>query len=64
MLKFVPPPDTRKKDRKDREEENVGAEDDENMNLKVGSNYSLATRAALAKMNEKDVSFELIEVLY
>ncbi|CAB0008350.1 unnamed protein product [Nesidiocoris tenuis] len=63
MLNFVPPPDTRKSKNKDKDEEGLGGEDDENLNLKVDNNYSPATRAAMAKMSEKDVSFELIEAL-
>ncbi|KAF6200626.1 hypothetical protein GE061_005069 [Apolygus lucorum] len=66
MLNFVPPPDTRKsrnnKD-KDKDEDGVGVEDEENMNLKVSHEFSPATRAAMAKLSEKDVSFELIEAV-
>lgn len=63
MLKFVPPPDTRKNRKdKDKDEEGLGTEDDENMNLKVSDEYSPSTRQALSKMSEKDLSFELIEV--
>ncbi|KAK9499269.1 hypothetical protein O3M35_002337 [Rhynocoris fuscipes] len=64
MLNFDPPPDTRKtKKDKDKDEENVGAEEDENMNLKVDENYKPSTRSAVAKMSEKEISFELIEAL-
>ncbi|CAH1405915.1 unnamed protein product [Nezara viridula] len=64
MVKFVPPPDTRKNKNKDKDEETVGAgEDDENMNLKVSPEYGDAVRVSLSKMNEKDISFELIEAL-
>lgn len=63
MVKFVPPPDNRKNKNKDKDEENLGAgEDDENMNLKVSPEYGEAVRQSLSKMNEKDISFELIEV--
>lgn len=62
MLNFVPPPDTRKKS-KDKDEEGVGVEEEENMNLKVGPKYSPSTRAAVAKISEKEISFELIEVI-
>ncbi|XP_014281109.1 dosage compensation regulator mle isoform X2 [Halyomorpha halys] len=64
MVKFVPPPDIRKNKSKDKDEETVGAgEDDENMNLKVSPEYGEAVKQSLSKMNEKDISFELIEAL-
>lgn len=64
MLNFDPPPDTSRKNKKDKDkdDENVGAEDDENMNLKVGEEYEPSTRHAVSKMSEKEISFELIEV--
>ncbi|XP_073973059.1 dosage compensation regulator mle isoform X2 [Rhodnius prolixus] len=65
MLNFDPPPDTSRKNKKDKDkdDENVGAEDDENMNLKVGEEYEPSTRHAVSKMSEKEISFELIEAL-
>uniref|UniRef100_A0A023F369 RNA helicase n=2 Tax=Triatoma infestans TaxID=30076 RepID=A0A023F369_TRIIF len=64
MLNFDPPPDTRKnKKDKDKDDDNVGAEDDENMNLKVSEEYKPSTRHAVSKMSEKEISFELIEAL-
>uniref|UniRef100_A0A069DY95 RNA helicase n=1 Tax=Panstrongylus megistus TaxID=65343 RepID=A0A069DY95_9HEMI len=64
MLNFDPPPDTRKnKKDKDKDDDNVGAEDDENMNLKVSEEYKPNTRHAVSKMSEKEISFELIEAL-
>ncbi|KAL1117476.1 hypothetical protein AAG570_004801 [Ranatra chinensis] len=64
MLDFVPPPDIRRnRSGKDKDEDLPGAEDEENMNLKVGPEYKETTRDAVAKMSEKDASFELIEAL-
>lgn len=34
----------------------------ENMNKVIGSDYSADTQAAMAKLSEKEMSFELIEV--
>jgi hypothetical protein len=36
----------------------------ENCNTQVGSDYSEATKRALAMMSEKELSFELVEVRF
>nr|KAG5703072.1 hypothetical protein BaRGS_016233 [Batillaria attramentaria]KAG5706592.1 hypothetical protein BaRGS_005662 [Batillaria attramentaria] len=62
MLNFIPPPnDRRKKNSRD----DVPDEDDQedNCNKQVSSDYSEATKTALAMMPEKELSFELIEAL-
>lgn len=65
MLKFVPPPDTRKRKSNSsrNDDEGIPEEQDENLNKVVSDSYSPETKASMAKMNEKDLSFELIEDL-
>ncbi|XP_014241138.1 dosage compensation regulator isoform X2 [Cimex lectularius] len=65
MLNFLPPPDMRKKKGgdKDRDDDFGMVDDDENMNLKIEPHYKNSTKTAMAKLSEKDVSFELIEAL-
>ncbi|CAG2229920.1 DHX9 [Mytilus edulis] len=63
MLNFIPPPNDRKK-KKDKDELDAEEGDqEENCNLKVSSEYSEQTKRALAMLNEKELSFELIEAL-
>lgn len=64
-LGFVPPPSIKKRGKdkdKDRDEEYPGEIDEENMNLKISDEYSPSTKQALAKLSEKEICFELIEV--
>uniref|UniRef100_T1JBZ2 RNA helicase n=1 Tax=Strigamia maritima TaxID=126957 RepID=T1JBZ2_STRMM len=60
MLSFVPPIESRKKKDKDDAPDD---EMDENLNKVVGPDYSDATRQSMARLNEKELSFELIEAL-
>lgn len=60
MLNFFPPPSTRKRKDKD---ELPDDDQDENMNKMIGPDYSQSTRQAMAMLNEKELSFELIESL-
>ena len=67
MTKFIPlPPKTRKGSNKDKDrddEDTVGVDDtEENLNLVTDGNYDVTTKQALAKMSEKEISFELIDV--
>ncbi|KAK3930801.1 Dosage compensation regulator [Frankliniella fusca] len=66
LTKFIPPPPKSKrggKNDKD-DEDNVGGEDvEENLNLVVSDNYDVNTKQAMAKMSEKEISFELIDAL-
>ena len=64
MLAFKPPPSEKKRG-KSNDDDTGGndAEQEENCNLQVSSDYSDATRQALSVMNEKELSFELIESL-
>lgn len=62
MTNFVPPPTDRKK-KKEKEEDGEDMEKEENCNLMVSGDYSEATRRAMAMLNEKEMSFELIESL-
>ncbi|CAL9689435.1 unnamed protein product [Knipowitschia caucasica] len=59
MTNFVPPPNDRKK--KDKDEE--GGEDDVNCNVICGPEYSPETKRSMALINEKETSFELVEAL-
>ncbi|XP_063849785.1 ATP-dependent RNA helicase A protein-like isoform X1 [Scylla paramamosain] len=63
LTKFVPPPDTRKKNKKDKDDELPGDEPEENLNIVRSAHYSDATRHTLSMMSEKDMSFELVEAL-
>lgn len=69
LLKFVPPPDSKKRKRgggEDDGSEEVAASNEEqeiNFNKKIGNQYSLQTKTAMAAMSESEVSFELIEAL-
>ncbi|XP_076045328.1 dosage compensation regulator mle isoform X2 [Oratosquilla oratoria] len=63
LTNFVPPPDTRKRNKKDKDEELPGDEPEENLNTCSPENYSASTQRALAQLNERDLSFELIESL-
>ncbi|XP_063369179.1 dosage compensation regulator [Cydia amplana] len=76
LTKFVPPVDSRKRkasgkkankeDGDDDEDEGVGVdeqEEDLNKIAQLGSDYSPQTAQSMAKLSEKDLSFELIEAL-
>lgn len=70
MTKFVPPSDTKKRKSRggggDDDDENVvaiGDEADENLNKNLTGNYSELTKNAMARLSEKEISFELIEAL-
>lgn len=39
-----------------------GDDTEENMNLFIDDHYDMGTKHALAKMSEKEISFELIDV--
>ncbi|XP_036452301.1 ATP-dependent RNA helicase A isoform X1 [Colossoma macropomum] len=59
MTQFVPPPMDRKK--KDKDEE--GGEEEVNCNLVCGPEYGPETKRSMAQLNEKETPFELIEAL-
>uniref|UniRef100_A0A8C2EEP5 RNA helicase n=1 Tax=Cyprinus carpio TaxID=7962 RepID=A0A8C2EEP5_CYPCA len=59
MTQFVPPPMDRKK--KDKDED--GGEEDVNCNVICGSEYTAETKRAMSQLNEKETPFELIEAL-
>uniref|UniRef100_A0A8C2IQA2 RNA helicase n=1 Tax=Cyprinus carpio TaxID=7962 RepID=A0A8C2IQA2_CYPCA len=59
MTQFVPPPMDRKK--KDKDED--GGEEDVNCNVICGSEYTPETKRAMSQLNEKETPFELIEAL-
>ncbi|NXG85533.1 DHX9 helicase, partial [Stercorarius parasiticus] len=60
MTQFVPPPKEKKKKEKDDE---GGEDDDANCNLICSDEYGPETKHAMAQLNEKETSFELIEAL-
>uniref|UniRef100_A0A3B1K4F3 Uncharacterized protein n=1 Tax=Astyanax mexicanus TaxID=7994 RepID=A0A3B1K4F3_ASTMX len=57
MTQFVPPPMDRKK--KDKDEE--GGEEEVNCNLICGPDYGPETKRSMAQLNEKETPFELME---
>ncbi|NWU48574.1 DHX9 helicase, partial [Dromas ardeola] len=60
MTRFVPPPKEKKKKEKDDES---GEDDDANCNLICSDEYGPEIKHAMAQLNEKETSFELIEAL-
>ncbi|XP_048744664.2 ATP-dependent RNA helicase A-like isoform X1 [Ostrea edulis] len=62
MVGFIPPPSDKKR-KKDKEEIGEEGDQEENCNLLVNNEYSEQTRRAMAMLNEKEMSFELIEAL-
>lgn len=67
MLGFEAPPETRKRkggagNDGGGTEEGTTDEPDENMNKYVSDDYSAQTKRNVAQLNEKDITFELIEV--
>lgn len=68
LTKFVPSLETRKRKSgnkdKDDDETGVGIEDnEENLNTIISGNYSEATKNAMARINEKEISFELLQAV-
>ncbi|KAI5701615.1 hypothetical protein M8J75_011364 [Diaphorina citri] len=68
ILNFVPQDNPRKRKNKsnkrdDDDEEDGLIEEEENMNNQVSNDYSPQTRASVAQLSERDISFELIESL-
>ncbi|KAJ3661223.1 hypothetical protein Zmor_005629 [Zophobas morio] len=65
LTKFVPPTDVRKRKSGggDDDETALGEEGDENLNKVIDAKFSNQTKNAMARMNEKEVSFELMEAL-
>lgn len=63
MLDFIPPPDSKKRKSNSGGEEGLpDVEGDDDMNKMVSNEYSSRTQQRVAALNEKDISFELIEV--
>ncbi|XP_049819168.1 dosage compensation regulator isoform X2 [Aethina tumida] len=67
LTKFIPTADTKKrKNKNDDDDDNTfttGEDGDENLNKVINSQYSEQTKNAMASLNEKEVSFELMEAL-
>ncbi|XP_034234638.1 ATP-dependent RNA helicase A isoform X2 [Thrips palmi] len=64
LTKFIPPPPRGKRGNKSNDEDGVGIDDvEENLNLHISDHYDAATKQAMAKMSEKEISFELIDAL-
>ncbi|KAK3874012.1 hypothetical protein Pcinc_021030 [Petrolisthes cinctipes] len=62
LTHFIPPLDTRKRT-KGKEEPLPGEEPEENLNVVSASGYSEQTSRSLSLLNEKDMSFELVEAI-
>ncbi|NXA34125.1 DHX9 helicase, partial [Eudromia elegans] len=60
MTQFIPPSKDKKKKEKDEE---GGEDDDTNCNLICSDEYGPETKRSMAQLNEKEISFELIEAL-
>ncbi|NXA49059.1 DHX9 helicase, partial [Nothocercus julius] len=60
MTQFIPPSKDKKKKEKDEE---GGEDDDTNCNLICSDEYGPETKHSMAQLNEKEISFELIEAL-
>ena len=58
MLSFIPPLPERKKRKDDTEDD-----EEENCNIICSDDYSFQTKSAMAQLSEKEMSFELIEVI-
>lgn len=63
MLNFVPPPDSRKRKGGGDKEDGIPDEYEENLNTMVTNDYSPQTQKSVSMMNEKDIPYELVEVL-
>ncbi|CAN7994330.1 unnamed protein product [Ixodes hexagonus] len=61
LVNFVTPPNTKKR-RRDEEEVETD-ESDENLNKVIDPSYKQSTRLAMSQLDEKTLSFELIEAL-
>ncbi|XP_070176145.1 ATP-dependent RNA helicase A-like isoform X2 [Littorina saxatilis] len=61
MLNFIPQPNDRK--RKSRDDAPDDDDQEENCNKAVSNEYNQATKAAMAMLPEKEMSFELVEAL-
>ncbi|KAL1423814.1 hypothetical protein MTO96_003731 [Rhipicephalus appendiculatus] len=61
LVNFIPPPNSKK--RKRDEEDIETDEPDENLNKVIDPSYKPSTKMAMAQLDEKTLSFELIEAL-
>lgn len=61
LVNFVPPPNSKKRRRDDDDIETD--EPDENLNKVIDPSYKPSTKTAMAQLDEKTLSFELIEAL-
>ncbi|XP_066147044.1 dosage compensation regulator mle isoform X1 [Euwallacea fornicatus] len=64
---FVPSMDQKKRNKtkkdEDGDEDTVADDSDVNLNAVVGANYSVQTKNSMARINEKEIDFELMESL-
>ncbi|XP_043511200.1 dosage compensation regulator isoform X1 [Frieseomelitta varia] len=63
LTRFVPPLDSKKRKNRDSDDLPADGEPEENLNKVIDGNYSIQTKNAMAQLSEKEISFELIEVL-
>ncbi|KAB7505156.1 Dosage compensation regulator [Armadillidium nasatum] len=60
---FQSSPDSRKRNRKDKDEELAGDDGDEDLNVVNSDSYSRETMATMQTLSEKEISFEVIEAI-
>ncbi|XP_019699351.1 dosage compensation regulator isoform X2 [Harpegnathos saltator] len=63
LTMFVPPMISGKRKSKDTDDLPLDSDPDENLNKIIDNSYSLQTKNAMAQLTEKEISFELIEIL-
>lgn len=64
VLNYQPTPDSRKRKNKDEESVITGQDQEENCNLIISDDYSSDVKKKVAMINEKEVDFEIIEVIF
>ncbi|XP_076302430.1 LOW QUALITY PROTEIN: dosage compensation regulator mle-like [Lasioglossum baleicum] len=63
LTNFVPPMDSKKRKNRDSDDLPTEGEPEENLNKVIDARYCVQTKNAMAQLTEKEISFELIEVL-
>ncbi|XP_033206508.1 dosage compensation regulator mle isoform X1 [Bombus vancouverensis nearcticus] len=63
LTNFVPPFDLKKRKGRDTDDLPMEGEPEENLNKIIDMKYSIQTKNVMAQLNEKEISFELIEAL-
>lgn len=63
LTNFIPPLDSKKRKSRDTDDLPMEGEPEENLNKIIDMQYSIQTKNVMAQLNEKEISFELIEAL-